>query len=99
MLEGKLCVWNGSDEKANDYTEIFNVQKDETGFTLAAPEKFGIYDILQWKYPGQTVDSGSLEAKDYFLLTVSSGESNVAFWFGTSAATIGITLDPSEIIF
>ena len=24
-VDGKLCVWNGSDEKANDYTEIFNV--------------------------------------------------------------------------
>lgn len=98
-VDGKLCVWNGSDEKANDYTGIFNVQKDETGFTMNVPKQFGIYDILQWKYPGQTVDSGSLEAKDYFLLTVSSGESNVAFWFGTSAATIGITLDPSEIVF
>ena len=98
-VDGKLCVWNGSDEKANDYTDIFNVQKDETGFTLAAPEKFGIYDVLQAKYPGQTVDSGSLDAKDYFLLTVSVGKSSVAFWFGTSAATMGITLSPSEIVF
>ena len=98
-VDGKLCVWNGSDEKANDYTDIFNVQKDETGFTMRVPEQFGIYDILQAKYPGQTVDSGSLDAKDYFLLTVSVGESSVAFRFGTSAATMGITLDPPEIVF
>ncbi len=99
MVDGKLCVWNGSDDKANDYTSIFNVQKDETGFTMRVPKQFGIYDILQAKYPGQTVDSGSLDAKDYFLLTVSVGESSVEFWFGTSAATMGITLDPSEIVF
>lgn len=98
-VDGKLCVWNGSDEKTNDYTDIFNVQKDETGFTMNVPKQFGIYDILQAKYPGQTVDSGSLDAKDYFLLTVSVGESSVAFWFGTNVATIGITLDPSEIVF
>ena len=98
-VDGKLCVWNGSDEKANDYTSIFNVQKDETGFTMYVPKQFGIYDILQAKYPGQTVDSGSLDAKDYFLLTVNVGESSVAFWFGTNVATIGITLDPSEIVF
>lgn len=84
-VDGKLCVWNGSDDKANDYTEIFNVQKDETGFTMNVPK--------------QAVDSGSLDAKDYFLLTVNVGESSVAFWFGTNVATIGITLDPSEIVF
>ena len=98
-VDGKLCVWYGSDDKANDYTDIFNVQKEETGFTIRAPEQFGIYDILQAKNPGQTVDSGSLDAKDYFLLTVSVEESSVAFRFGTSAATMGITLDPSEIVF
>lgn len=100
-VDGKLCVWNGSDEKANDYTDIFNVQKDETGFTMRVPKQFSIYDILQAKYPGQTVDSASLalDAKDYFLLTVNVGESSVAFWFGTNVATMGITLDPSEIVF
>ena len=98
-VDGKLCVWNGSDDKANDYTSIFNVQKDETGFTMRVPKQFGIYDILQAKCPGRTVDSGSLDAKDYFLLTVSVGESSVEFWFGTSAATMGITLSPSEIVF
>ena len=41
-VDGKLCVWNGSDEKANDYTDIFNVQKDETGFTMNVPKQFGI---------------------------------------------------------
>ena len=66
---------------------------------MNVPKQFGIYDILQAKYPGQTVDSGSLDAKDYFLLTVNVGESSVAFWFGTHVATIGITLDPSEIVF
>lgn len=97
--DGKLCVWSGSDEKTNDYTSIFNVRKDESGFTLTAPQKFGIYDILQTKYPGQVINLESLEVKDYFLLIVSVGESNVTFWFGTGVATTGIILEPSEIVF
>lgn len=97
--DGKLCVWNGSDDKANDYTDIFGVKKDETGFTLNVPKPFGIYDVLQAKYPGQTVEAPTLEAKDYFLLIVSLDESSVTFWFGTGAATTGIILSPSEIVF
>lgn len=97
--DGKLYVWYGNDEKHNDYTNIFNVEKDETGFTLSAPRKFGIYDAIQSKFPGQTIDFEPLDRKDYFVLSVNAEQSSIMFWFGMNASTIILTLDPPEIVF
>lgn len=72
-VDGKLCVWNGSDEKRTTI-RISSTYRRTKRALMNVPKQFGIYDILQAKYPGQTVDSGSLDAKDYFLLTVNVGK-------------------------
>ncbi len=98
-VDGKLHVWNGSDIKANDYTFVFNVRKDEMGFVLALPKDYGLKSIIEAKYPEQVIELGTPENTDLFLLTVTVEESKVSFWFGVDVPTSGISLDPPSIVF
>lgn len=98
-VDGKLHIWNGSDASANDYTSVFNVQKEETGFVLALPKDYGLKDIIQTKYSGQDIALGTFADKEYFLLTVTVEESSVSFWFGVKVSASGIAVDPPSIVF
>lgn len=90
-------LWNDNAEK-DDYTEVFDLQKQTDGFSLTIPEDFTVEKAIETKY------NADIELQDelhndlcYFVITVSVGKTAVNLWFSFNELTV--TLAPPQIIF
>ncbi len=96
-LDGEVYSYQGE----KDVTKGFNIQYDETSFTIS-PKGVNTQEILQAVYPNNTI--GDCVDKGYenmysLIITSYNGESSVIINFSVASAVTGITLDPEVIVF
>ncbi len=97
---GKIYQFVSTEEKNNDYSEIFGLQKSAGGFSLSFPDGFTVEQAIEEKFGGEVLFDEELESvKAYFVITVTADESVVNLWFTFDVDVEGITLNPPQIIF
>lgn len=90
-------LWS-KDTAKNDYTEFFNVEKNENGFSVAISKNMTVQSVIESKYGSDIVPEKEIQSDlDYFVIEVTSGKNVVRLPFRFFKLTL--TLDPSEIIF
>ena len=100
VCDGKPQSFCGTDEKLNDYSEIFGLQKSADGFSLSFPDGFTVEQAIEEKFGGTIEFNSELENdKAYFVISVIADESAVNLWFVFGAEVTGVTLDPPQIVF
>lgn len=86
-----------------DLTAGFDIQRDETSFTITPKTENGdVSEILQAVYPNNTISGcEGMGYEDMYSLIVTSynGKASVALYFYIDQLVTGVTLDPSEIVF
>lgn len=98
VCDGKPQSFCGTDEKLNDYSEVFGLKKAADGFSLTFPDGFTVEQAIEEKFGGTIEFNSELESdKAYFVIIVTSDESAVSLWFTFSDLTV--TLNPPQIIF
>ena len=96
---GKVYQFVSTEEKNNDYSEIFGLQKSADGFSLSFPDGFTIEQAVEEKFGGEVLFDEELRSSNaYFVITVTAEESVLNLWFTFDVYVEGITLDPPQII-
>lgn len=97
---GKVYQFVSTEEKNNDYSEIFGLQKSADGFSLSFPDGFTVEQAIKEKFGGEVLFDEELQSdKAYFVISVVADESSVDLWFVFGAKVTGVTLDPPQIVF
>ena len=97
---GKVYQFVSSEEKNNDYSEIFGLEKAAGGFSLSFPDGFTVEQAIKEKFGGEVLFDEELQSdKAYFVISVVADESVVNLWFTFDVDVEGITLNPPQIIF
>lgn len=97
---GKVYQFVSTEEKNNDYSEIFGLEKAAGGFSLSFPDGFTVEQAIKEKFGGEVLFDEELESvKAYFVITVTADESVVNLWFTFDVDVEGITLNPPQIFF
>ena len=101
---GKVYQFVSTEEKNNDYSEIFGLQKSAGGFSLSFPDGFTVEQAIKEKFGGDiTLIDELSDSTAYFVVTVSVGKSSVdlSFVFGGQAdiSSSGIVISPPQIVF
>lgn len=97
---GKVCQFVSTEEKNNDYSEIFGLEKAAGGFSLSFPDGFTVEQAIEEKFGGEVLFDEELQSvKAYFVITVTADESVVNLWFTFDVDVEGITLIPPQIVF
>ena len=97
---GKVFQFVSTEEKNNDYSEIFGLQKSAGGFSLSFPDGFTVEQAIEEKFGGEVLFDEELESvKAYFVITVTADESVVNLWFTFDVDVEGIMLNPPQIVF
>lgn len=97
---GKVYQFVSTEEKNNDYSEIFGLQKSAGGFSLSFPDGFTVEQAIEEKFGGEVLFDEELQSdKAYFVISVVADESSVDLWFVFGAKVTGVTLDPPQIVF
>lgn len=98
VYDGKLQKFFGTDETANDYSEVFGLKKAVNEFMLTVPKDFTVEQAVEAKYGGDIAVQGELNNDYcYFVITVTVEKSKVNLWFNFSP--MEIMLNPSQIVF
>lgn len=81
-----------------DFTDVFNVEKSESSFTL---NPGSMEDVLQRLYPNQIVELPELDDCDYFSLYILSADESVGIRlkFHLYVPVTDISLDTTEVLF
>lgn len=83
-----------------DLTAGFDIQRDESSFTVAPKGK--VTEVLQAVYPNNTIgDCDGKSYEDMYALIVTSynGEQSVTLYFTLPEGVSGVELDKEQIIF
>ena len=97
---GKVYQFVSTEEKNNDYSEIFGLQKSADGFSLSFPDGFTVEQAIKEKFGGEVLFDEELQSdKAYFVISVVADESSVDLWFVFGAKVTDVTLDPPQIVF
>lgn len=99
-VDGVYKQFYSTTAENNDYSEIFGLQKDKGGFSLAVSDGFTVEQAVETKYGGDVLFEKELENnKAYFVISVTAEESAVNLWFVFDVDVEGITLNPPSITF
>lgn len=97
-VRDELYKFYGDDEELNDYSEIFDLQRTDSGFTVCVPRNTTLTSVIEQKFNGSiTVFDEINEDLSYFVITVSSGASSVSLWFYFEP--IQVDVDPPKVTF
>ena len=84
----------------DDYSDVFGLQTDMDGFSIAIPQGMTTETAIETKLGGDISPIDELsDSTAYFVITVIVGEGSVELGFTFGAKVAGITLDPPYIIF
>lgn len=84
----------------NDYSEVFDLQKNAESFSISLSEKLTIEQIIEKKFGNEIQLQGELQGNvSYFVITVISGGNSLNFWLTFGESISGIELAPPQIIF
>lgn len=96
-VDGKMYQFYGTDEQSNDYSEIFNLQKTENGFSVTVYDGFDVEQAVREKFDGNVVFESPLDdSLIYFQILVISGNYSVSI---PICFELKIEIDPPSIIF
>lgn len=99
-VDGVYKQFYSTTAENNDYSEIFGLQKDKGGFSLAVSDGLTVEQAVETKYGGDVLFEKELENnKAYFVISVTAEESAVNLWFVFDVDVEGITLNPPSITF
>ena len=99
-VDGVYKQFYSTTAENNDYSEIFGLQKDKGGFSLAVSDGLTVEQAVETKYGGDVLFEKELENnKAYFVISVTVEESAVSLWFVFDVDVEGITLNPPSITF
>ena len=99
-VDGVYKQFYSTTAENNDYSEIFGLQKDKGGFSLAVSDGLTVEQAVETKYGGDVLFEKELENnKAYFVISVTAEESAVNLWFTFDVDVEGITLNPPSITF
>ena len=97
-VRDELYKFYGDDEELNDYSEIFDLQKTNSGFTVCVPRNTTLTSVIEQKFNGSITFFDEInEDLSYFVITVSSGASSVSLWFDFEPIQVGV--DPPKVTF
>lgn len=97
-VRDELYKFYGDDEELNDYSEIFDLQKTDSGFTVCVPRNTTLTSVIEQKFNGSITFFDEInEDLSYFVITVSSGASSVSLWFDFEPIQVGV--DPPKVTF
>lgn len=97
-VRDELYKFYGDDEELNDYSEIFDLQKTDSGFTVCVPRNTTLMSVIEQKFNGSITFFDEInEDLSYFVITVSSGASSVSLWFDFEP--IQVDVDPPKVTF
>ena len=97
-VRDELYKFYGDDEELNDYSEIFDLQKTDSGFTVCVPRNTTLTSVIEQKFNGSITFFNEInEDLSYFVITVSSGASSVSLWFDFEP--IQVDVDPPKVTF
>ena len=90
--------------KTGDLSAAFSLKKQKSYFEITLREDMTIQSVLETVHPGQQVEvpENASDSNPFpYALIVSSYNGNVSYHiaFNLGAEVMGITLDPSQIIF
>ncbi len=84
----------------DDYTDVFEIERGLSGFSVAVPERFTVKKAVEAKYGGEITLNGELNAENsYFILTVTAETSVVKLWLIFSSDATEIFLNPPTTVF
>ena len=90
----------GNNESLNDYSDVFGLKKDTESFSITIPENYTVEKAIRQKYGSQAEIQSELQNDlPYFIISVSVDESIVDLRFVFNVKAVGISLNPSEIVF
>lgn len=97
-VRDELYKFYGDDEELNDYSEIFDLQKTDSGFTVCVPRNTTLTSVIEQKFNGSITFFDEInEDLSYFVITVSSGASSVSLWFDFEPIQVGV--EPPKVTF
>lgn len=86
------------DASMNDYTDVFDLQKGESGFTIDMPQDVSLQQVMKERYAAEVVIPDGLEERaNYFVLIVTVGGNAVNLPFSFAPPTL--ELDQPGIVF
>ena len=92
-------LWN-DDETKDDYTDIFEVEKNADSFTLTLADGFTVKQAIEEKYGAEIVPQTDIQfGLCYFIIVVTVDESTVSLWFTFDVEVESIVLNPPSIVF
>ena len=97
-VRDELYKFYGDDEELNDYSEIFDLQRTDSGFTVCVPRNITLTSVIEQKFDGSITFFDEInEDLSYFVIAVSSGESSVSLWFDFEPIQVGV--EPPKVTF
>lgn len=97
-VRDELYKFYGDDEELNDYSEIFDLQRTDSGFTVCVPRNTTLTSVIEQKFDGSITFFDEInEDLSYFVITVSSGASSVSLWFDFEPIQVGV--EPPKVTF
>ena len=101
VYDGEFYDFYSADNSTNnDYSSVFDIQKDKSGFTLLISDGTTVESLIEQKFGGDILLQDNLQSDvSYFVITVSDGENVVALYFSFGTEVEGITFDKQQIVF
>ena len=94
-----MSFWSDKEEK-NDYSDVFSLQVRAGGFSITVPEDFSMQKALELKYGEDVVLSDDVASgRCFFVLSVTSGESDIRIPFSFGERVSSVTIDTPQIVF
>ena len=93
---GKIYQFYGQDSAQNDYSALFPVTRNETGFLISIPESAAILEIVSEKFGSDVSCDDVFTDSPYFLLTVLSGGNTIVIPIRLGVRITGVNTDTTE---
>ena len=99
-VDNELHHFYEGNDANDDYSSLFDLQKDAAGFTLTIPDDMTVESVISEKFGGEIELQDVLsDESSYFVIVVSSEDGDVILSFIFGEIVADITLDTTHIYF
>lgn len=99
-VDNELHHFYDGNDANDDYSSLFDLQKDSGGFTLTIPDDMTVESVISEKFGGVIELQDELsDESSYFVIVVSSDDGDVILSFIFGEVVADITLDTTHIYF
>lgn len=94
IYDGEFYDFYADDIKNNDYSAVFGLQKNESGFSLTLPEDLTVERAIETKYGGDIQLQDNLQSGvPYFVITVSDRENSLNLFCSIFISVSGVEIE------